>query len=681
MEPRSLNLVHGANETGKTMIVEAVLSFLFRTGPKGSWRRLRDWSAAGGVTVSGIGGEPLVLTRRSKPKLEDIWLDPEGLPQDLTRLLVVRGGETALAEETPGGIGQPVLEAFLSGERLLQTVASNVPASIRNASLEGGSIQGKRDGEIRKREELAAEIERLRSLLARVDGDDDRGEVLDLARRVRELEAEHAALRAGRRHQAFLLAGGLRDLETRIAALPGSEVLGEAEADARAYVRKEEELERRRGELAELEKTSAHYTWTRTAAEEYDKASHRAGNGRGRLPLTLLAALLLAGAAAAGLLGAVTLLAGLGAAAAVLLVIDFAGSRSASSRVFASTEVDGIRKGYLERFGVPLESLADLRARAEALHDSHAQALLLQKGILEQEAEIASIGARIRAFFHECGAACGSPSAWQGSLTEIRGTRAELERQLHRLQRELDALGVQPPDYLPDPPAAPWDPSSEEKAQQGLQSAREELQRRSGSLRELQVAVITATGADASATWGELHGALSDLLESRIAEHAALTARILAGVCVMQAVREFKGQERTRVEQGLASPEIAGPLRALTGGYDGLSLGEDWEILLASSDGEERSLGMLSTGALEQVHIALRTGFARLALGDTAFLILDDAFQHSDWSRRRRLVAHAVDLVREGWQVFYFTMDDHIRDLFEEAGAPLGADFLSVGLP
>ena len=34
-----------------------------------------------------------------------------------------------------------------------------------------------------------------------------------------------------------------------------------------------------------------------------------------------------------------------------------------------------------------------------------------------------------------------------------------------------------------------------------------------------------------------------------------------------------------------------------------------------------------------------------------------------------------VELARNGWQIIYFTMDDHIRDLFQEKGRVLGDEF------
>ena len=104
---------------------------------------------------------------------------------------------------------------------------------------------------------------------------------------------------------------------------------------------------------------------------------------------------------------------------------------------------------------------------------------------------------------------------------------------------------------------------------------------------------------------------------------------------------------------------------------------------MRSADNQLGHIDILSTGAKEQVMIALRMVFAPRFLGDNpAFLILDDAFQHADWERRETLVEHTLRLVKDrGWQVFYFTMDDHIRKLFQ-AGAErvLSGDFQVVDL-
>jgi uncharacterized protein YhaN len=75
------------------------------------------------------------------------------------------------------------------------------------------------------------------------------------------------------------------------------------------------------------------------------------------------------------------------------------------------------------------------------------------------------------------------------------------------------------------------------------------------------------------------------------------------------------------------------------------------------------------------VLLGLRIGFAaRILAGQPLFLILDDAFQHSDWERRENLINELFVLAHEGWQIIYFTMDDNIRSLFEKRSEKIEKD-------
>ena len=96
LEPKDINLIYGHNETGKSYIVEAIINLLFRTGRKSTidWN-LRGWEFAGSIIVSGLDGKPVTFTRTGK-KLDDYWEEEIGLPQDFSRLLVVKEGETLL---------------------------------------------------------------------------------------------------------------------------------------------------------------------------------------------------------------------------------------------------------------------------------------------------------------------------------------------------------------------------------------------------------------------------------------------------------------------------------------------------------------------------------------------------------------------------------------------------------
>jgi uncharacterized protein YhaN len=59
---------------------------------------------------------------------------------------------------------------------------------------------------------------------------------------------------------------------------------------------------------------------------------------------------------------------------------------------------------------------------------------------------------------------------------------------------------------------------------------------------------------------------------------------------------------------------------------------------------------------------------------DSLFLILDDAFQHSDWEKREILINKLAEITKKGWQIIYLTMDDHIKELFDETGKKFEPD-------
>jgi len=44
------------------------------------------------------------------------------------------------------------------------------------------------------------------------------------------------------------------------------------------------------------------------------------------------------------------------------------------------------------------------------------------------------------------------------------------------------------------------------------------------------------------------------------------------------------------------------------------------------------------------------------------------------------LIDTLIELVQEGWQVIYLTMDDHIRDLFRQKGSKLLKNFKEFSL-
>ena len=162
LAPGDVNLIYGHNETGKTYIVESIINLLFNTRKNQSadWE-LRGWDSSGNISISGLQDKPIPFTKTGK-KLEDYWGTNFGLPQDFSRLLVVKAGETLLSHEVDG-VGRDILKSYLSGEGLLDEIASTISTTIQKSKIENGEIIGSRRGELDTRAQYRNELIRTES--------------------------------------------------------------------------------------------------------------------------------------------------------------------------------------------------------------------------------------------------------------------------------------------------------------------------------------------------------------------------------------------------------------------------------------------------------------------------------------------------------------------------------------
>ena len=91
-----LNLIYGHNESGKTYLTEFLLHSIFRHAK--TWN-LRDINPEGSVHLHGLGEQATVFSPSNRRKIEDFWSENDrGLPLNMARLLVVKGGELALSD-------------------------------------------------------------------------------------------------------------------------------------------------------------------------------------------------------------------------------------------------------------------------------------------------------------------------------------------------------------------------------------------------------------------------------------------------------------------------------------------------------------------------------------------------------------------------------------------------------
>ena len=678
-EPGDLNLIYGQNETGKTYVVESLIKFLFKTNSRApvDWS-LRDWDIAGRAIVSGLESDPVTFTK-SGDKLEDYWEDGLGLPQNLSRLLVVRAGETLLAK-AGDGVGREILKEYLSGEGLLDRVADRISATVQKAEIQGSEIVGNQTGELKTRKRCGERLTELQSLIDQVEEGYASGEAYLRRQEKKELVAQLETLENAKRYHAAQLHGQIQGLQSEQGELPTEGDLARLEADVATWESNKAEIETRSEKLQGLESTSADYKWAREALDVYkDHTSGAAGSGT-NLWFVVLTLVALAGTLIFGLLG-LPLPSIVSAVLSVLFgAMTYRDLKKSASSAGENTELEKLKTEYRTKFGSDLTDQATLQAKLGELNKNEILVTPLREALSGLYDKTRTLETKTTATLKAWTGSDVPAEAWRATIRDLKEKSDGLQGQIDSIGIELTAVGVPGHEYVEEDPGEKWDPERYAELTEGLRVTGEALKQEEEELEMLKARVAQATGLENS-DWEDLITDLRDKREEAAQEYQKHTAEILAKIQVTTVIQELRLEENSRIAEGLKRDELTEPLQALTGRYRSIRLDEDQGLVLTSDKDEEYPLASMSTGAREQIFLALRMGFASIAMeGKTGFLILDDAFQHSDWNRRENLVTRTLSFVQSGWQVFYFTMDDHIRDLFEGVGDQMGDGFKSHSL-
>jgi len=678
LEPGDLNLVYGRNETGKTYLVEALIRVLFTKGKRSraAWA-LRDWDLKGRVSVSGLGEELVRFTTTGR-SLEEFWEQEAGLPPDLSRLLVVKGGDAFLGADAADGVGQQVLRTYLSGEGLLDAIKQGISATIREATVEEGQIVGASRGELKTREQVRLDRDRVDALLDEVEERYGSGTPHLLRREIAALEEERERLDAARR-QAAVVDAQLQEEQRKQQGLPDQEILSELSVQVGVYESKSADFEDKGGRLADLEETSDDFRWAEKAAETYREITAGEGAGGARPAILVAALAFLVAAIGSGLAGWHLPMVACALVAVGLVGLHYWLARRTLAKVGEGRELERLKEEFRRRFSADLSDRAALDSQLERLRENHIRASSLQNELEDAQTELRHLEVQIVAqLAQHIGEEMG-PGDWREALGVLRQAVEAHAEKVRSLERSLDALGVREEDRLEEGPGVEWDPGRYEELTAQLEDRSDELTTATGELAQLRTRALHALGRQ-DGDWEALIQALRDRRAEVAAVYRALTAEIVGKIQVASVVQEFREQENERITAALRSEAVSCPLRVITGRYNAVRQGDEGELVLLGEH-DECPLSMASTGTREQAFLGLRMGFAsHLMKGQTGFLILDDAFQHSDWERRGNCVRVLLDLVAVGWQVFYLTMDDHIRELFRQVGRELGKRYRHVAL-
>lgn len=721
-----LHVIHGPNESGKTSLLDFLLSHLFRWEERRGTRtetvleglgRFGDPGEGTGEIELRLGGSVHRYPGDGPSLLHELGLEYAGL----TGLFCVRSGELELPEKEEGEFWAE-LKKVLSGlpegvETLRERARAEAGLTPTTGRLSDAGSPGRRTRYENLRERRAT----LEGLAGRLD------RISELAEEIARLEEEKERLERARRARVARLADDLEAARGRLDETPAvprrrlerwerlvgerERLEGEIEEARRAREKAETEARERRRERDEAVRRAE---GLREELDEVREAELEArsrrleGAGRPGALLRLADPLYWAGtvvlvlaigvtfflpsadlgrpvwllAAGGGLLiGGGLFFAGRGLrerrdraageraalledAAACGLDVDGPASVPAAVRSLESDVHEAERE--LEGARARLESAEDrLEEQSDAL-----EAKIDRLGEVEDELE--EIRDAVGAEAPEEGTPAGEDVDGLGAL-EVARSRAEereaLEDRVEQIEAELQGLAgrdasawrdVEPPedvDELPD-----WSASDHRRVEERLDGLRQRH-------RELLRAFDRAGLDEPEDALSELQACRAEIREIELDREAGRLAAEIFGT-MDQALEERLTDALSREGE----PSVPALLERITGRYRELRRGDDGGLVAGDGRGRTYPLAHLSRGTRDQVHLALRLGLARAALeaadrDEPGFFLLDDAFLTADWGRRERLVEAAADLADEGWQVVYLTCDDHLRDLFAEAGA------------
>ncbi|MCX8034396.1 MAG: hypothetical protein N3A00_03660 [Thermodesulfovibrio sp.] len=302
--------------------------------------------------------------------------------------------------------------------------------------------------------------------------------------------------------------------------------------------------------------------------------------------------------------------------------------------------------------------IAGLEKLKKQQEDKEAEKLSLEKDLDEKKRKISEIFGDVLGFELE-------ETEWKSKLNELEKERNSFENNIREIEGRLAGLGISETEFEKQDPQKAFSQMELEKIERDLADTEQLIRQRNEELSRLRDRIIQLTGIDSSANWNEM---IEKVYSKRRELYEALEdceAKIVSGILVHETIQELQQQEDEKLLEKINSSDITGLIQKLTGRYKALSFDE--KDIIISDDYFNFKINELSTGAKEQVMIALRIGFAKSLLkGEPAFLILDDAFQHSDYKKRPLLIDTLFELAQDGWQIIYLTMDDHIRELFRE---------------
>jgi hypothetical protein len=669
------NLIYSRNEKGKTFFTEFIIRSLFRNISR--WSNLRK-GGKGKVTISGLEERTIDFSPSSQKKLEDYWESSEkGLPISMAKLLVVKGGEAGI--EDGEGISKFLIKEVLSGINILDKIDNdnNISKTVKSAEIDGSQISIPQRGEGKQYSDIRDELKSIDKQFEEIESEYTQGILKTYRIEEKTLQDKLSHLDKAKRYQAYLISERIKELNTELNNIPEGELI-KIERELYLYKSKKGSYNQLEEKHKSVLKESKDFKWLESALPYYKDLSSKIIKKPGKSLLFICGILAIAGIATAVALIFFNQKISAAAWTSYLGIICFCflgllvfslvyikKFYNFSKQAGQNEELSKIKGEFKNRIGRQLTDIALLESTLNEQRESNSKSSAIEeqidglnKGLRELHF---SINQKIASFVEKE----ASEQDWDAILKDLKQNNRSLRDHIDEERQELYKLGVSETDYLSEDIVIRYGQQEYEKTQSELGHIQEEIKNQEDKIQKLKYRICEKTKADPSISWEELIENLRQKRRDVQNELREVTANIVAGFSVHKVISKLREEEDAKIQEGLQSEVVLSPLKDITQRYNRLILDND--KLIVSDQYDNFGIRDLSTGAIEQVMLALRIGFtSKLLREDALFLILDDAFQHSDWQKREILINKLADIAKKGWQIIYLTMDDHIKGLFDK---------------
>jgi uncharacterized protein YhaN len=678
------NLFFGYNETGKTYLTEFILSSIFHNASEKEWS-LRDLSGRGRIVISGLEDHETSFMPSSRKKIEDFWTEQDiGLPLDMARLLVVKGGELALSPSKTGGVGRDVLKSTLSQDAKLDQILDNVSKTVQSCALVNGEIEGPHRGEYKDRENYFEIKQKRNRLLEQVNQEYSIGNIRDLENLKERIQSEIKIQENAKRFRAYSIYREIQEFSQKLDQLQEKE-LEELRDKIIEHEKQNNEIQSLEEKIEKLNQSLRNIHWLEEGIVSWESMS--LGNvPKAKLLLLILGAIFMslgmASAISAVWIQDVSLIYALPILGIVFFLVGciIVGfyiwniHRRNKNNLWAE-ERSVLEREFINRFKQKTSGLTGLRAQLNRLRQLETVKSELQGRYQKIDGRILELEKEIQATFFKITERKVLQDEWRSTLQSLREQRKYITGILQDKRIELGVMSVDDNKFITEPAEKEYDPSIYNDLKNKLEEVEKEIKSEKDRLNSLKQKVCNETDDDQSISWTTLIENLEKLIEKTSSDYKKTTAQILAGIGMTSVLQKVREEEDQKINRDLNSPEVINTLLKVTGHLNDLEL--EGDSVIVRDDLGIYPLADLSTGAREQVQIALRIGIAnRISGGEPLFMILDDAFQHSDWNRREKLIDTIIEMAKSGWQMIYLSMDYHIRSrMYEKGTIEFGKDF------